>query len=93
MSEFLAYFNVTLVSVTAAFVAGVLFSTKIKDFANGVPSDLRTALGSVESKAKADLKAASADVVAKIAPATKPAVVAAPAPAAEAVHGAEAPKA
>jgi hypothetical protein len=88
--QFLEYFNVTVLAIAGTFVVTLLLSTKIKDFLNGVPTELRGALNSVQTKAQADLKAASADVVARIAPAVKPAVVAAPAPAAVAAHGAEA---
>lgn len=58
----------------AAFVVGVLFSTKIKDWLQGVPSELRSHLNDLETSIKAQVKAASAavvaDVKAKVLPAT-----------------------
>jgi hypothetical protein len=90
----LAYATSTAVLCTACLVAGVVFSQKIKDWVSGTSAEFRSAMNSVETKAKSDVKAAVADVFAKIVPAPvappeKPAVVTAavtPAPAPEAPH-------
>ncbi len=80
MQSFLAYATNTVVLCVASLVAGVVFGQKIKDYISGVPSGFRTAMKSVETKAKADAQAAIADVFAKITPAAaKPAAPAAPA--------------
>ena len=79
MSSILAYVDLTLAGYVAVFVATLVFSQKIKDYFTGVPSELRTGISSLETKAKADLKAAAASVIAKYTPAPAPAP-AAPAP-------------
>src|ERR1035437_818563 len=70
-----------------SLVVGVLGSTKIKDTFKGIPSDLRTALTSVETTAVANLKAAipvkaaSPAAAAAVANAAASIAAAAPAPA------------
>lgn len=49
MSQFLAYFNTTLVACGVCFAVGVVFSQKIKDWFHGVPSDVRTGLNQIEA--------------------------------------------
>lgn len=67
-------FVLPAVAVLAAFVAGVVLSTKVKDWLQGVPSELRSHLIDLEASIKAQVKAASArvvaDVKAKVLPAT-----------------------
>lgn len=79
MSSMLAYVDFGIVINVAIFVATLVFSTKIKDFFAGVPSDLRTSLSSIETSVKADVKNYTSSLVAKIAPApaavVKPLVV------------------
>jgi hypothetical protein len=68
-------FQITLVASAICFVCGVVFSQKIKDWVRGVPSDLRTALGGVETNALGAVKAAQMKVLAEIGaavPAVKP---------------------
>jgi pyruvate dehydrogenase E2 component (dihydrolipoamide acetyltransferase) len=60
MLSFLTDIEIDLIIGVVSLVAGVLFSTKIKDTLKGVPSDLRTALNSVEADAVAKIKAAKA---------------------------------
>jgi hypothetical protein len=80
-TDFLAAW-VLPISIVATFVLTLLFSTKIKDFFNGIPADLRADLSSIESATLAKVKAAQKDVVASVtpppAPVIKPAVPAAP---------------
>jgi len=78
-NTFFAYFANPLIAGCVGVVVGTLLSTKIKDFVTGVPKDFRSAMSSVEAKAKADVKAATADVFAKIVPTpVKPAAPVAP---------------
>jgi hypothetical protein len=80
METILAYATNTVVLCVACLVAGVVFSQKIKDYISGAPAGFRSAMNSIETKAKADAQAAVADVFAKIAPAPeKPVAPAAPA--------------
>jgi hypothetical protein len=72
-----------------AYLVGVFTSQWLKDKINGVPSELRTALGASETAALNDLKAAKSDIVSKVIAKTKPA--AAPAAAAAAPAPAPAP--
>lgn len=75
-----AYLVNPLIAAVIGLVLGTLFSQKIKDFISGVPSEFRSAMSSVEAKAKADVSAATADVFAKFVPASlKPAAPATPA--------------
>lgn len=74
----------------AAFLAGVLFSQKIKDWFKGIPSEVRATLNGVETSAVGTIKRAQSDVLSKIITAlpapTKPEVVStaqAPAPVAQ----------
>jgi hypothetical protein len=53
--------------LAAAFVVGVFVSTYIKDKIKGVPSSLRSALGTAETDAVAALKAAETKVVSDVA--------------------------
>lgn len=83
MSAFLEYFNMTVVACAATFAATLIFSQKLKDFFNGVPSHLRSGLSSVEAGIIAQVKTYEADLVGKIiptpAPVAKPVVPAPPA--------------
>jgi uncharacterized BrkB/YihY/UPF0761 family membrane protein len=75
--------------VVIAFVAGVVLSTKIKDVFKGIPSDLRTALDSVEADAANAVKSAKKTVVTTaVASALTSVKVAAPAAAAAPVAAA-----
>lgn len=102
MLDFITNLEINIIVGTVALICGVLFSTKIKDWYKGIPSQLRSALGGVEADALAKIKQAQADVLAKIAPAApapkvalKPAdqplapVVATPIPAAAAASAPE----
>lgn len=77
----ISYATSTAVLCTASLVAGVLFSQKIKDWVSGTSAEFRSAMAGVEAKAKADVKAAVADVFSKIVPVPPP--VPAPAPPAQ----------
>lgn len=71
--DYFTDFELAIAVNAAVFVAGVLFSTKIKDFFKGIPSDLRTALNGVEKTTIANVKQAQAKVVAALPqPALKP---------------------
>ena len=65
-----------------AFVLGVLFSQKIKDWFKGIPTDVRTGLTSVETAVRAKLAAshtttlAPVQVAAGVAPAVTQVVAA-----------------
>jgi hypothetical protein len=74
-----AYVTNPVIAGVIGLVLGALFGTKIKDFLTGIPSEFRTAMNTVEAKAKADVKAATADVFSKLVPAA-PKVVAPAAP-------------
>jgi L-serine deaminase len=76
MRAFFTDLNVVLVSVAVAFILGVLFSQKIKDWAKGIPTDVRTSLTSVETAVRAKLAASHATTLApvKVAAGVKPAV-------------------
>lgn len=50
----------------AAFIAGVILSTKVKDWLQGVPGSLRTELNALELHVKAQVKGAQSAVVADI---------------------------
>ena len=81
MFSFLTDLEINLIVGAVSLVVGVLFSTEITDTLKGVPSDLRTALSSVEADALAKVKAAKA---------ATPAVVKKPSPAAAALVAASA---
>lgn len=74
MAQFLAYFDIGLVVNVAIFVGTLLFSQKIKDFFNGVPSHLRSGLASVESGILQQVKTYEQDLVSKIVPTPAPVV-------------------
>ena len=61
-----------LAGVAAAFVLGVLLSTKIKDLIKGIPSDARAVLTQVEVAFRAKLEthpsAAAAPVIVTVTP-------------------------
>jgi hypothetical protein len=79
METILAYATNTAVLCVASLVVGVVFGPKIKDFVTGAPAGFRSAMNSIEAKAKADAKAAVADVFAKITPVAAKGVAPAPA--------------
>lgn len=62
------------VAILAAFIAGVILSTKVKDWLQGVPGSLRTELNALELHVKAQVKGAQsavvADIKSKVVPAT-----------------------
>jgi hypothetical protein len=102
MLSFLTDLQIDLVVAAVAFVAGVVFSTKIKDWVKGVPAELRTALSGAETASLSAIETAQHDVLAKLlpapavakvaaAPVAKVAAPAAPAPAAAAPVAAAAP--
>lgn len=81
MDTFLSYFNVTLVSCAATFVATMVFRQRIVDWFTGVPSHLRSGLKTIEANVLDQVKAYESDLVAKIVPsAAKPVAVAADKP-------------
>lgn len=92
MMSYLTTFNLLVAGLGVAFVAGVMLSTKVKDFIKGVPAELRAALSATEKAALAEVSAAKSAAIAKVtgakvavAPAAPAApVVAAAAPAAPA---------
>jgi hypothetical protein len=61
--KFLTDFNLVLAGVAVAFVLGVLFSTKIKDWFKGIPSDVRAGLNQVETAVRERLTAVHAAAV------------------------------
>jgi hypothetical protein len=93
-ASFFTTVQVVLISAGAAFVAGVVFSQRVKDWIKGVPTDLRKALKGVEGDVLDRVRAAQAEVVATLLQKTaqpadkvalppdpqKPALVPAPAP-------------
>jgi hypothetical protein len=95
MDTVLSYLSNAFVAGAIGVVLGMVFGQKIKDFVTGVPSDFRSAMTNLEAKAKADVKAALADVFAKINPvavkAPAPPAPAPPAPAPAVVVAAVAP--
>ena len=81
MFNFFTSLEITVIVGVAAFVAGVVFSTKVKDFLKGVPGDVRTGLNGVEANVVANIKAAQARVIADLPiHAAKPVVTAAVTP-------------
>lgn len=89
MSTFLAYFDVGICVNVAIFIATLVFSQKIKDWFNGVPSHLRAGLSSIEAGVLTKVKSYEQDLVNTIvpppAPVAKPAAPLAPVPAAPTV--------
>lgn len=76
LSTVLTYATSTSVLCAVAFVAGGYLWPKLVDKLEGVPAGFRTAMDSVEAKAKADVQAAIADVFGKLTPAAPAAPVA-----------------
>ncbi len=80
--RFFTDFELITAGVLAAFVLGVLFSTKIKDWFKGIPTDVRAGLTGVEAAVRAKLTAshvttlAPVQVAAGVAPAVKQVVAA-----------------
>lgn len=72
MKAFFTGVEATLIAAAVAFVFGVLFSQKIKDWFKGIPSDVRTGLNQVETAVRAKLTAAH---TAAVAPAVAAVVV------------------
>ena len=75
--------------IVASNVLTLLFSTKIKDFLQGIPSDLRSDLSAAETATLSKIKAAQKAVIAEVTPAPAPVVkpAAPPVPAAPVVVG------
>lgn len=88
MLAFITNLEINLIVAAVSLLAGVLFSTKIKDWFKGIPASLRSALNGVEQDTLAKVKAAQAQIVSTLpAPpaadakvALPPAVELAPAP-------------
>lgn len=72
MSTFLAYFDVGICINVAIFAATLIFSQKIKDWFNGVPSHLRSGLSSIETGVLAQVKTYEQELVNKIVPPPAP---------------------
>jgi hypothetical protein len=77
-SQYLTEFNIAFIVGFIAYVAGVLTSTKVKDWVKGIPAQARVALNNVEADAQAKLKKAQADVLAKLPGSPVPVVEKAP---------------
>lgn len=71
--------ELTCLGLFAAFVAGVVLSQKVKDWFSGVPSDVRSALKTVEASALGNLKVARSAVLDQLVTALPP-VAATPIP-------------
>lgn len=69
MLDFITNLEINIIVGAVALICGVAFSTKVKDWYKGIPSQLRAAISNVEGDALAKIKQAQADVLAKIAPA------------------------
>ena len=78
--EVLAYVNVTFVVSAVAFVLGVAFSQKIKDWFKGIPADVRQGLNNVEAAIIAKSKQITADTVAKVQAVAAPTPTVTPVP-------------
>jgi hypothetical protein len=65
-SAFLTDFNLVVAGLGASFVAGVVLSTKVKDYLKGVPAQARRALSNIEAKALADINRARDEVIARL---------------------------
>jgi hypothetical protein len=65
-SAFLTDFNLVVAGLGASFVAGVVLSTKVKDYLKGVPAQARKALSNIEAKALADINRARDEVIARL---------------------------
>ena len=81
MFSFLTNFNLALGGAVIAFAAGVVLSTKVKDFFKGIPAQARAALNNVEADTIAKIRGAQAQVLAQLpsAPAAKAPLAPAPA--------------
>lgn len=64
--SYLTDFNLGLLALAVAYIAGVLTSQKIKDVIAGIPSRARVALKAAESDVRARLKAAEDEVLSKL---------------------------
>lgn len=64
MKAFFTGVEWVLIASAVAFVAGVLFSQKIKDWFKGIPSDVRAGLTSIETAVRAKLATSHAAAVA-----------------------------
>lgn len=64
MKTFFTEVEWVLIASAVAFVCGVLFSQKIKDWFKGIPSDVRAGLTSVEVAVRAKLATSHAAAVA-----------------------------
>lgn len=62
-ASFMTDFNLVIIGLAVAFVAGVLLSTKVKDYIKGVPAAARVAINNVEADALAKLKNAQTNVL------------------------------
>jgi hypothetical protein len=80
----LTEFNIAAVLVVVAFILGVLFSTKIKDWFKGIPTDVRKGLTQVETAVRAKLSASHAVAVTPAILAVTPPVIPVPHAAVEA---------
>lgn len=78
METLLTYLTSTTVLCAVSFVAGGYLWPKVVDKITGVPAGFRSAMNSVETKAKADVQGAIADVVSKYSPVKAPVAPAAP---------------
>lgn len=64
--SFVSNLEITLAVGVGAFIAGVVFSQKTKDWFKGVPTELRAALKGVEADTLAKVKAAQAVVISEL---------------------------
>lgn len=82
MFSFLTDLEVNLVVGVVSAIAGVVFSTKITDFFQGIPAELRSALTSVKNDALAKVSAAKSSAISEVTGvvAKAPLPAAAPAP-------------
>jgi len=80
MFSLLTNFNLVLGGAVIAFAAGVVLSTKVKDFFKGIPAQARAALNNVEADTIAKIRGAQAQVLAQLpsAPAAKAPLAPAP---------------
>ena len=89
-----AYINTTLVACAVCFAVGVIFSQKIKDWFNGVPSEVRAGLNQIEATVLGHLTTTAQNAVKSVQAALPASPPANPAPqTAVAPPAPEAPKA
>jgi len=74
MLDILPTFWLGLAVNVAIFVATLIFSTKIKDWFRGIPSDLRKGLNSIETAAITQVRTAQTQVVSSLTPPPAPVV-------------------